>query len=181
MNRPEALSEENSIVHERGDGSLFFLLVSPLALIREMLTLAHYGPTDILGDLGSGDGRVVIEAAGTYGMRAWGIERNEALVARSRDEANAAGVGKKVAIVHEDFESCDWEAASVLTCHVGLENFSRTLGSRLRKRAHEGARVVTVDVRIPDLSPLLSHRVDAAGNTYLLHLYDGEQASEATR
>ncbi|MEW6688154.1 MAG: SAM-dependent methyltransferase, partial [Pseudomonadota bacterium] len=57
---------------------------SPQVVVEEMLRLAQVGPGDVVYDLGSGDGRVVITAAARFGARGVGIERDAALVARSR-------------------------------------------------------------------------------------------------
>jgi len=59
---------------------------------HEMLTLAGVKSTDILYDLGSGDGVIPIEAAKLYGVRAYGIEYNPDLVALSIRNAQRAKV-----------------------------------------------------------------------------------------
>src|SRR4029453_9718107 len=67
-------------------------LVTPLELIDRMLGLAKVGPDDIVYDLGSGDGRIVISGVKDFGARqAVGIEIDGTLVAKSRHYAQQAG------------------------------------------------------------------------------------------
>ncbi|MYK88036.1 MAG: hypothetical protein F4018_06625, partial [Acidobacteria bacterium] len=68
----------------------------PVRTGHRMLTLAGVGPDDVVYDLGSGDGRLVILAASAYGARGVGIELDEALVERSRPAAAEAGVSDLV-------------------------------------------------------------------------------------
>src|SRR5262245_36628167 len=62
------------------------------AIADAMLQLAGVGPTDVVYDLGSGDGRIPIIAAQKYGARGVGIEIDPSLVARARENASDAGV-----------------------------------------------------------------------------------------
>jgi len=65
---------------------------TPIALVDTMLSLAAVGPADTVYDLGSGDGRIVIQAAKRFGARAVGIERDAALVAHSQAAARQSGI-----------------------------------------------------------------------------------------
>ena len=70
--------------------------------VDEMLRLADVGPGDLVADLGSGDGRVVIAAARDYGARGLGIEIDSNLVAESQSNAVKAGVTERVAFRQGD-------------------------------------------------------------------------------
>ena len=69
---------------------------TPMPVVRAMLALAEVGPSDVVYDLGSGDGRIVIAAAREFGARGVGIEIDPALVAQAEVNARRAGVSDKV-------------------------------------------------------------------------------------
>ena len=86
----------------RGVGqSLSIYEPSSWPVVDAVMEGLEVGEDDFLVDIGSGDGRLVIAAAMT-GARALGIERQEALVARSRENARMAGVESRVDFVHAD-------------------------------------------------------------------------------
>src|SRR5512139_1838418 len=69
---------------------------TPIEVIDRMLELAEVKKSDVLYDLGSGDGRIVIRAAKKYGVRAVGIEMDPLLLAKAHKNAKAAGVSHLV-------------------------------------------------------------------------------------
>src|SRR5690606_20779563 len=87
---------------------------TPPEVVRGMLELAEVGPDDVVYDLGSGDGRIVIMAAKTFGARGVGIERDPALVERARARARAAGVADRVRFVQGDMFEADLRSAAVV-------------------------------------------------------------------
>jgi predicted RNA methylase len=83
-------------------------LVTPPEIVEQMLRLAKVGPADIVYDLGSGDGRLVIAAVRDFGTRAAiGVEIDPAVVARSRQYARRAGVENRVTFLEQDFFRAD--------------------------------------------------------------------------
>src|SRR6186713_383418 len=84
------------------DGTVPFV-VSPLEVVDRMLRLAEPRPGELLVDLGSGDGRIVIEAAKRYGTRGLGVDIDPALVARARENARRAGVETLATFEVRDF------------------------------------------------------------------------------
>ena len=87
---------------------------SPQALVDKMLDMAKVTPVDFVMDLGSGDGRTVITAA-KRGARALGIEYNPDMVALSRRNAAAAGVGGRATFAQADIFQSDFSQATVIT------------------------------------------------------------------
>jgi len=87
---------------------------SPQALVDKMLDMAKVTPADFVMDLGSGDGRTVITAA-KRGARAHGIEYNPDMVALSRRNAAAAGVGDRATFAQADIFQSDFSQATVIT------------------------------------------------------------------
>jgi cyclopropane fatty-acyl-phospholipid synthase-like methyltransferase len=79
-----------------------------MPVVRAMLTLADVGPRDLVDDLGSGHGRILITAAHAFGARGVGIETDPALVTQARAKARAAGIEDKV-----EFRLGDMHAADV--------------------------------------------------------------------
>lgn len=90
---------------------------TPDALVARMLEAAKATPQDYLVDLGSGDGRTVIAAA-KRGITALGIEYNADMVALSKRNAEAAGVGDRARFVQGDIFATDFSKATVVTMYL---------------------------------------------------------------
>lgn len=124
---------------------------SPHYVVDEMLRLANVGPQDLVYDLGSGDGRVVIAAASKFGARGVGIERDPALIAKSRVSAAQAGVAGRVRFVQQDLFTTDLAEATVVTLYL-----SPNLNLRLRPallRLRPGTRIVSHSSGLGDWKP----------------------------
>ncbi len=113
---------------------------------HEMLTLAGVRSTDILYDLGSGDGVIPIEAAKLYGVRAYGIEYNPDLVALSIRNAQRAKVQNLVSFKQGDIFVEDFSQASVLTLFLGESLNTRLMPTILKMKP--GTRVVSNTFRM---------------------------------
>ena len=96
------------------DGKDVEWVPTPEALIETMLDMAESGPEDVLMDLGSGDGRLVIEAA-KRGARAIGVEYDGRLVALSRERAADAGMSGQVTFLQADLFEIDLSEATAIT------------------------------------------------------------------
>ena len=113
---------------------------TPDALVETMLAMARVTPEDFVVDLGSGDGRTVIEAA-RLGARALGVEYDAGLVALSRERANAAGVGDRARFIQADLFETDMTQATVVTLFL-LPDLNLELRPRLLQLA-PGTRIVS--------------------------------------
>jgi len=91
---------------------------TPDKVVERMLQMAQTTPRDLVVDLGSGDGRIVIAAAQRFGARAMGVEFNPDMVALSRENVRKAGVADKVEIVQGDFFRVDFSKASVVALYL---------------------------------------------------------------
>lgn len=87
-------------------------------LVTEMLEAAQVTSTDVVYDLGAGDGKIPIEAAKRFGARAVGIEFNPDLAALARRNAQQAGVSDRVTIVTGDIFQEDFSHATVVTLYL---------------------------------------------------------------
>src|SRR5215510_4906360 len=107
-----------------------------------MLTLAQVTPDDVVYDLGSGDGRIVIRAAQKYGARGVGVELNPQLVEASRRAAAVAGVADRVTFIQGNLFSTDISPATVVTIFL-WPSVNRQLETKLRLELRPGARIVS--------------------------------------
>lgn len=115
---------------------------TPHKLVREMLKLADTGKDDVVYDLGSGDGRIVIAAARDFGAKGVGIELDRELFVESINNAEKAGVGKKVRFIQEDFFETDLKETTVVTLYL-LPEINDLLMPKLIKELKPGARIVS--------------------------------------
>lgn len=130
-----------------------------------MLRLAGVGPNDVIYDLGSGDGRIVIMAAQRYGARGVGIELEPELVAAARRAADAGGVTDRVRFVRGDLFAEDISPATVVTLYLWPSVNSR-LETKLRHELRPGTRVVSNSFGIGNWIP--ERTVDTRDGTKLL-------------
>jgi SAM-dependent methyltransferase len=126
-------------------------LDSPDNVTRAMLALAGVGPQDVVYDLGSGDGRIVITAAVKHGARGLGVEIVPALVTRSRAYAQVAGVADRAEFREQDLFTLDLSPATVVTLYL-LPEINLRLRPRLLAMA-PGTRVVSHDWDMGDWKP----------------------------
>jgi protein-L-isoaspartate O-methyltransferase len=117
-------------------------ITTPDDVVYRMLQLAETSADDVVMDLGSGDGRIVIAAAQKFGARGVGIELDGALVQKSRDNARRAGVAERVSFVQGDVLSSDISAASVVTVYL-LPGLINRLQPRFLERLRPGTRIVS--------------------------------------
>jgi SAM-dependent methyltransferase len=115
---------------------------TPQPVVEAMLDLAQVKATDVVYDLGSGDGRIVITAAKKYGAQGVGIEMDPALVKKARDNAAAAGVANRVRFVTQDLFTADLSRATVVTLYL-LQSINERLRPKLVRQLKPGTRVVS--------------------------------------
>ena len=132
--------------------------------VDEMLRLAAVVPTDVVYDLGSGDGRVVIAAARDWGARGVGIELDSELVARSREEARRSGVADRTAFQAADVLKADVSEATVVTMYL-LTPLVHRLQPKLVKELKPGTRIVAHEYPFADWKP--DRHVYVSKNFYL--------------
>ena len=115
---------------------------TPDAVVKAMLDLAAVRPDDILLDLGSGDGRIVVTAAADYGARATGIDIDPKRIAEARRNAADAGVTERASFVEGDLFEAELAPASVVTMYL-LPEVNLRLRPRLLSELRPGTRVVS--------------------------------------
>lgn len=127
-------------------------LPTPDAVVTEMLTVADVSGSDILYDLGSGDGRIVITAARKFGTRGTGVELSAKLVRESNENARKAGVSDRVRFLRQDLFKTDLREATVVTLYLFSEVNIR-LRPKLFDELKPGSRVVSHDFNMGEWTP----------------------------
>jgi SAM-dependent methyltransferase len=116
-------------------------IATPERIVEEMLLLAGVSSGDLVYDLGSGDGRMVIASA-QRGARGVGVEYDAELVRQSREAAVRAGVESRVAFHHQDLFDSDFSDGSVVLLYLGAD-FNLRLRPRLLDELTPGSRIVS--------------------------------------
>ena len=134
---------------------------TPDVIVDAMLDLAEVSRGDILLDLGSGDGRVVIRAASRFQVPGLGVEIDPRLVELSRDHARRAGVSALARFETQDLFETDLSKATVITLYL-LPDVNLALRPRLLALA-PGTRIVSHDWDMADWLPDRSLVLPAPG------------------
>jgi SAM-dependent methyltransferase len=145
---------------------------TPLEVVERMLSLAKVSADDYVVDLGSGDGRVVREAARSFGARGFGVEHDPELVARSQELARREGVADKVSFMSQDLFEAEIGDATVVTMYL-LPAVNLKLRPRLLKSLRPGTRIVSHDFDMAEWAP------DATAKLYAKDKY-GAAGGEST-
>jgi len=115
---------------------------SPDSVVDAMLVLAHVTATDVVYDLGSGDGRIPIAAAKKYGAHGVGIEIDPILVRRANENLARAGVADRVRFVNQDLFEANISEATVVAVYL-LPRMLTRLIPKLKRELRPGARIVS--------------------------------------
>lgn len=115
---------------------------TPVEVVDRMLELAGVTSEDLIYDLGSGDGRIVVRAAERYGARGVGVDVEAYHVERGRERASAAGVDALVRFEEADALSVDLTEATVVTMYL-VPWSTRMVAEALVERVRAGTRVVS--------------------------------------
>jgi len=131
---------------------------TPIEVVDRMLELAEVKKGDIIYDLGSGDGRIVIRAAKKYGARGVGIEMDQTLIEKARTSADAEGVSHLVEFRVEDALTADISPASVVALYM-LPWFNAAMKPSFQKYLKPGARIVAHDFGIDGWPPVKTEKL----------------------
>jgi SAM-dependent methyltransferase len=136
-------------------------VTSPPQIVSAMLELANVKSSDIVYDLGCGDGRIVISAAKKYGARGVGIDINPARVEEARANARTEGVSDRVSFEVNDMFDADIRNASVVALYL-LPDANLRLRPRLLRELKPGTRVVSHSFDMGNWKPDKEQLVDGA-------------------
>jgi protein-L-isoaspartate O-methyltransferase len=124
-----------------------------------MLKLARVTANDVVYDLGSGDGRIVILAAKKYGAKAVGVELDGDLVKEARRNAMKAGVSDKVTFLQGDLFKTNLAEATVVALYLS-NSINMRLRSLLQQQLRPGSRVVSHRFEMGDWKPDATVRLE---------------------
>jgi SAM-dependent methyltransferase len=139
---------------------------TPDKVVSAMLKLAGVKASDIVYDLGCGDGRIVIAAAKDYGAHGVGIDIDPERIQEARENARKAGVGTLVRFEVNDMFAADIHSATVVALYL-LPDVNLRLRPKLLKELKPGTRIVSHDFHMGDWIPEKHELVDAASSIYL--------------
>lgn len=128
---------------------------TPERIVAELLRMAEIKANDFVIDLGSGDGRLVINAAKQFGARGWGIDIQEFLVKLANDNAEKEGVADRVKFIKGDLFEASVAEASVVTLYL-LPNTVTKLIPKFLAELKPGTRIVSHDY---PLAPWVHDRI----------------------
>lgn len=129
-----------------------YFAATPQAIVDAMLRLAQVTARDVVYDLGSGDGRMLVIAAQKYGARGVGIELNPRLVEISRQIAHEGAVDGRVIFVEGDLFDAEISEATVVTLWLST-SVNRRLEQKLKQELRPGSRIVSRQFRIGNWVP----------------------------
>ena len=139
---------------------------TPPDVVEAMLKLAEVKPTDVVYDLGCGDGIIVATAAKEYGARAVGIDIDPQRVKEATERIQKTGVTDKVRILNQDLFTTDISEATVVTLYL-LPSLNQKLIPKLNKELKPGTRVVSQSFDMGEQNPPLK-TVDVNGRSVYL-------------
>ena len=139
---------------------------TPQPLVEAMLAAAKVTGTDVVYDLGCGDGRIPITAAVKYGARGVGIDIDPKWIEQANENAKAAGVTGKVTFLTQDLFESDIREATVVTLYLAPW-INLKLMPKLRKELKPGARVISHAFDMGNEWPP-DGRGEVAGKSYYL-------------
>jgi cyclopropane fatty-acyl-phospholipid synthase-like methyltransferase len=139
------------------DGEVPFV-PTPVQVVDRMLEMARVTPEDVVYDLGSGDGAIIIRAAKKFGVRGVGIEIDADLVRKAQGNAFKERVEHLVEFRVQDALAVDVSQATVVTLYM-LPEFNAKLRPILDRQLKPGARVVSHDFPVEGWVPDRVERV----------------------
>jgi SAM-dependent methyltransferase len=144
---------------------------SPQNVVEKMLMEVGVKANEMVYDLGSGDGRVVITAAQKFGARAVGVEISPKEVKVSRDRIADAKLDRRVKIIEGDLLQVDLSEADVVTIYL-LTASNDLIRPNLEKFLKPGARVVSHDYPVRGWQPNRVVEVDSYKRLHHLYIYE---------
>jgi len=155
------------------EGKIVPYVPTPQEVVERMLEMAQVKKGDIVYDLGSGDGRIVVTAAKKYGVKAIGFEIDPQRIKESHENIKKAGVENLVEIRQQDIRTVDLSPANVLTMYL-LPEVNLMIRPNIWKQMKPGSRIVSHDFDMAEWKPLKTEHIKDASNwdhtLYLWHI-----------
>jgi protein-L-isoaspartate O-methyltransferase len=152
------------------ENSLAPYVVSPQHVVELMLEMANVKPNELVYDLGSGDGRILITAAQRFRAKAVGIEIEDALARNSEQKIASMGLQDRIRVVHADLRNVDLSPADVVTMYLMTES-NEIIKPKLEQTLRPGTRVVSHDYRVPGWKANREEKAEAYAHGHMIYLY----------
>ena len=160
------------------EGKIVPYVPTPQEVVDRMLELAQVKKGDVVYDLGSGDGRIVVTAAKKYGVKAIGFEIDPQRIKESHENIKKAGVENLVEIRQQDIRTVDLSAANVLTMYL-LPEVNLMIRPNIWKQMKPGSRIVSHDFDMAEWKPLKTEYIkDGSSWDHTLYLWQIEAAKK---
>jgi len=144
---------------------------TPQTVVDRMLEAAHIKPGEMVYDLGSGDGRVVITAAQKYGARAVGVEIDPVQCRKAEEKIKAMGLSDRVTIKEGSALRVDLSPANVVTMFF-LTASNERLKPSLEKYLKPGSRVVSNEFPVKGWKPVEVVHVKTGNMEHSIYVYE---------
>jgi SAM-dependent methyltransferase len=172
------MQEAKSLLESASSQKPLYILApfvpTPQDVVDRMLILGNVKDTDVLYDLGCGDGRIVITAANKYGARALGVDLEPYRVAEAKANAKAACVEGLVTIKLQDALTLDVSPATVVTLYL-VEWSTQKLKQMLTSQLKQGARIVSHNYGMGEWEPArVESFTDSTGKMHTLYLWHAD-------
>ena len=132
---------------------------TPQEVVDAMLKLAKVSASDVVYDLGSGDGRIPITAARTYGARGVGIDIDPQRIKEATENLKTSGMGDKVRFLNQDLFTTNIGEATVVTLYL-LPSLNLKVLPKLNAELKPGTRVVSHAFDMGDIKPQQTQNVN---------------------
>ncbi len=140
-------------------------------VVERMLQLADVKTTDIVYDLGCGDGRIVIAAAKRYGARGVGIDIDPERIRNAAENARKEGVENLVTFIQQDALTADFSEATVVCLYMTFK-WNQEILPKLQAQLHPGVRVVSHVTVIGNWPPIKAEMISAKNeSTRMIYLW----------
>lgn len=152
---------------------------TPEIVVQRMLEAVDLQPGETHFDLGSGDGRFVLAAAGKFGADSTGFEIDETLVRISRNRIRRARLDDRARILSQDLMTADFASADVISAFLTPEGYVK-LEPLLRQKIRDDTRLVAYKFPIPGWNPIETFTIedkDPEIPTHEVFVYRGAPAS----
>ncbi len=132
---------------------------TPPQVVEAMLKLARVSASDLVLDLGCGDGRIVVAAAEKFKARGTGVDKNPERIREAKENAAKAGVSARVKFIEQDLFQADVREATVVTLYL-LPDVNLKLRPKLLEDLKPGSRIVSHSFDMGDWKPEKTEVVD---------------------
>ena len=150
-------------------------LQTPPEVVLKMLEMAKVNKNDVVYDLGSGDGRIVIAAAQKFGARAIGIEIDPELIRESDRESKLAiaktpEISDRIQFIKQDFFKIDFRDATVITLYL-LPQVNLRVRSEILPKLKSGTRIISYEYDLGDLPPNQTEKIKVGDREHRIYLW----------